>query len=114
MSFYANNGSMNVTVVDGSVYTGLYAPDGSVNVIKSPGGTYVGLHHPCGALWVTLTTTTLSSLFAPDGSLYVDDVNSPPPKNTGQPVTVVSGTLHPSVGTLGSPMGLLLALTYAA
>lgn len=114
MPFYAANGSMNVTVVDGSVYTGLYAADGSVNVIKSPGGSYVGAYHPCGAWWVTLTTTTNSPIRAPDGSLYVDDVNGPPSKDTGQPVTVVSGTLHPSVGTLGSPMGLLLALTYAS
>jgi len=109
----AANGSYNVTVVDGTVYTGLYAADGSINVIKSPGGVYVGAYHPCGAWWVSLTPGTLVPLRAPDGSLYVDDVSSSN-INSGQLVTVVTGTLHPSVGTLGSPMGLLLALTYSS
>ena len=113
MSYYAADGSMNVTVVDGSVYTGLYASDGSINVIKSTGG-YVGAYHPCGAYWVSLTPGGIVPLRAPDGSLYVDDTGLSFNKNTGQRVTVVSGTLHPGGGTLGSPMGLLLALTYAS
>jgi hypothetical protein len=114
MGFYAADGSMNVTVVDGSVYTGLYASDGSVNVIKSTGASYVGAYHPCGAWWVTLAPGGATPIRAPDGSLYVDDTGLTVDKNTGRRVTVVSGTLHPSVGTLGSPMGLLLALTYAS
>jgi len=92
MSFYAADGSWNVTVVDGSTYTGLYAADGSVNVIKSPGGTYVGAFHPCGAWYVTTTTGGATSRQAPDGSLYVTNIGMPH-TNQGQPVTVVSGTL---------------------
>jgi hypothetical protein len=114
MGFYAADGSMNVTVVDGLSYTGLHASDGSINVIKSPGGSYVGAYHPCGAWWVTLTPGGAVPIRAPDGSMYVDDTGLSFNKNTGQRVTVVSGTLHPGGGTLGSPMGLLLTLTYAS
>lgn len=102
MPFYAADGSMNVTVVTGSTYTGLYAPDGSVNVIKAPGGTYVGAYHPCGAWWVTLTpspTIGASPIRAPDGSL---NVSQSPYTNGGQRVTVVSGSLNPPVGGAGT------------
>lgn len=98
MGYYAADGSMNVTVVDGSTYTGLHAPDGSINVIKAPGGVYVGAHHPCGAWWVTLSPGGLIPARAPDGSLYVNDTDGMPAKNSGRPVTVVSGSLHPIVG----------------
>lgn len=93
MSYYATDGSMNVTVVAGSSYTGIYAADGSINVIASPGSTYVGLYHPCGAYYVTpVTDTTIRPLIAPDGSLYVTNTGMPR-KDQGQPVTVVSGSL---------------------
>lgn len=92
MSLYASDGSLNVSVVAGSSYTGLYAADGSLNVIASP-GTYVGLKHPCGALYVTpVTNTTFRPSYAPDGSLYVTNTGMPG-KDQGQPVTVVSGSL---------------------
>lgn len=93
MSLNAADGSFNVSVVSGSVYTGLYAADGSYNVVASPGSSYVGLYHPCGALYVTpVTDTTFRSFIAPDGSMYVTNTGMPG-KNQGQPVTVVSGTL---------------------
>src|SRR6266403_504105 len=92
MPFYAANGSWNVTVVTGSVYTGLYAPDGSLNVITSPGSVYVGSHHPCGALYVTTTLGGRVSFYAPDGSIYVTNL-APPGTNQGQSVTVVAGSL---------------------
>lgn len=99
MSLYAADGSWNVTVVDGSVYTGLHASDGSVNIIKSPGSSYVGSSHPCGALYVTISTPgTFTPIRAPDGSLYITDTGGMPATDIGQPVTVVSGTLHPVVG----------------
>jgi hypothetical protein len=95
---YAADGSMNVTVVDGLTRTGVYAADGSRNVILAPGGTYVGAYHPCGAWWVTVSLGTLTSIRAPDGSLYVSDASTQGgiSKNSGQPVTVVSGTLFGS------------------
>lgn len=93
MSTRASDGSINVTVVAGSSYTGLYAADGSYNVIASPGNSYVGLYHPCGALYVTpVTDTTFRPFLAPDGSLYVTNTGMPG-KDQGQPVTVVSGSL---------------------
>lgn len=95
MSFFAANGSINVTVVPGTSYSGLYATDGSINVIKSSGSSYVGAYHPCGALWVTVSPGTLVPLRAPDGSLYV---NTTLAKNGSQSVTVVSGSLTPVVG----------------
>lgn len=92
MSFYANDGSMNVSVVSGSSYTGLYAIDGSINVVKAAGSTPVGAYHPCGGLWVTVSPGTSVSRQAPDGSLYV---NTTLAKDGSQPVTVVSGSLTP-------------------
>lgn len=93
MSYYAADGSMNVSVVAGSSYTGLYAADGSINVIAAPGGSYVGRYHPCGAYYVTpVTDTSFYNSTAPDGSMYVTNTGMPK-KNQGNPVTVVSGTL---------------------
>lgn len=94
---FAADGSMNLTVVNGSSYTGLYAPDGSINVIVAPGSSYVGAFHPCGAWYVTVSPGTLVPRRAPDGSLYVT-VTAAPSTNTGQPVTVVSGSLTPIGG----------------
>lgn len=99
MAYFASDGSVNVSVVDGLSYTGLYASDGSMNVIKSPGGTYVGLQHPCGARYVTTTLGGFVSYYAPDGSMYVTNLGMPS-TNQGLPVTVVSGSLFgpPPVG----------------
>lgn len=92
MSFYAADGSWNVTVVDGSTYTGLYAADQSLNVIKSSGSSFVGAFHPCGAQYVTTNTSGLVPFYAPDGSIYVTNTGMPS-TDQGQPVTVVSGSL---------------------
>jgi hypothetical protein len=92
VSLYAADGSINVTVVDGTSYTGIYAPDGSLNVIKSTGSFWVGSHHPCGAQYVTTTVGGFVPYYAPDGSIYVTNLGMPS-TNQGQPVTVVSGTL---------------------
>lgn len=99
MSFNASDGSINVTVVDGSTRTGDRAADGSLNVIVSPGSSFVGAYHPCGAWYVTVSPGTLISAKAPDGSLYVQ--TSPYKEDGGTKVTVVSGSLTP--GGLSSP-----------
>lgn len=93
MGFYAADGSMNVTVVDGLTYVGLHAADGSINVILAPGGVYVGAYHPCGAWYVTtapVAPTIPNPIRAPDGSL---NYSKTPFTNGGQHVTVVSGIL---------------------
>jgi hypothetical protein len=86
---YAADGSFNLTIVSGSVYTGLYAADGSYNVVQAPGNVYVGAYHPCGAWWVTHVSGPVGPIRAADGSLNVTDT----PYFTGaQKVTVVSGS----------------------
>lgn len=91
MSLYAADGSLNISVVSGSSYTGVYAADGSLNVVKAPGGSYVGAYHPCGALYVTVSPGTFVGIRAPDGSLYVQTNTAV--WDSGQRVTVVSGSL---------------------
>lgn len=86
------DGSLNVSVVSGSAYTGVMAADGSFNVVIATGSVYVGAYHPCGAWWVTVAPSGVHSLRAPDGSLYVSET---PFTNGGQKVHVVSGTLTP-------------------
>lgn len=109
---YSADGSWRISVVDGSVRTGLYAADGSYNVVKAPGGVFVGVFHPCGAWWVTNDPGSGVPLRAPDGSLYVNSLDTLPGK--GQRVTVVAGSFGGgSPGAPGTSMGLLLALTYA-
>lgn len=90
-SVNAADGSLNVTVVSGVTHTGIYAPDGSINIIASPGSSWVGAYHPCGAWYVTVSPGTLVPARAPDGSLYVQQ--SPFKQNSGQNITVVSGSL---------------------
>jgi hypothetical protein len=93
MGIYATDGSINVTVVDGTAFTGLYADDGSWNVILAPGDTFSGAQAACGALYVTVGTGETEEIKAPDGSLYVQET---PYTGNGQRVTVVSGTLTPT------------------
>lgn len=92
MTTYAANGSLNVSVVSGSAYTGIYAADGSINVVVAPGNAYVGAYAPCGAWYVTVSPGTIVPRRAPDGSLYVNTILS---GDGSQSVTVVSGSLTP-------------------
>jgi hypothetical protein len=94
MALYAADGSINITVVDGSTYTGVYAEDGSLNVVVSDGSQLVGAHHPCGALWVTVSDGDFSPIRAADGSLYITEDTSL--HNSGLRVTVVAGDLDES------------------
>lgn len=98
MSLYASDGSINISVVDGSTYTGLQASDGSYYVVVSDGSTWRGTHHPCGGWWVTVSPTNNNYLYASDGSYNVSET---PFTNNGMHVTVVSGSLTPVVA--GSP-----------
>jgi len=90
MSLYAADGSLNVTIVDGTTLTGLIAPDGSRYAVVSDGSAFVGVTHPCGAMWVTNAPTGgYVSLNAPDGSLYVAETR----RDGAMHVTVLSGSL---------------------
>ncbi len=69
MGLYNADGKQQVTIVDGTTWTGKHAPDGSYYGVLSAGGTFIGSEHRCGALNVTSTTSTTVT-YAPDGSLY--------------------------------------------
>jgi hypothetical protein len=90
---YAVDGSLNVSVVDGSVYTGLYAADGSYNVFVVDGTTYVGAYAPCGA-WNVRTAPVpavgAQTISSPEGGLYVSQT---PYTNGAQRVTVITGVI---------------------
>lgn len=87
---YAQDGSINVSVVTTGTYVGLYHNDYSWNVIVTTG---FGYEDPStGALRVTLTSTPVNSIYAPDGSQYVSV--SPYVANTLH-VTVVNGSFGP-------------------
>lgn len=90
MTTLDDDGSMNVTIVDGTELVGLFATDGSMNVIQSD-GSLGARTDPCGAMRVTVSDTTANpsgSIHAPDGSLYVCET---PFTDGGQKITVVSG-----------------------
>ena len=87
MALYAVDGSIHVTVVDGTTITGLYAADGSWNVVQDDAS---GAMHPCGALNVTVATgTDPVHRINVDGRLNV--VETPYSPTGAQRVTVVSG-----------------------
>jgi hypothetical protein len=48
---YAPDGSIRITVVPGTAYTGIYAKDGSLNVVLVD-TNYTGVYHPCGAYYI--------------------------------------------------------------
>lgn len=96
---YASDGSLRVTVVDGSSSVPLRNADGSLNVILSD-GTRGGVYHTCGALRVTVYSSGVPSYYASDGSMYVKD--SPYTIDIIK-VTVITGSL-----SSGDTNGILL------
>ncbi len=90
------SGSVNVTVVDGTTFTGIYAPDGSLNVIVST-GTYLGLYHPCGAVQVTVVDgSSYVGFYAMDGSWNVVEADGANHPSGATAVFAVSGNLSNS------------------
>lgn len=108
MGSYASDGSIRITVVDGTDLTGLHASDGSWYVVPSLGTIPVGVQHPCGAYWVTVVDSSSRGIQAPDGSLYVQE--TPYTYQAGYRVTVVSGSL----GTPTTPVLALLTSSQTA
>jgi hypothetical protein len=91
MALYAEDGSFNITVVDGTSITGRYAADGSWNVVQADGVAPCGVNHPCGAMWVTVQPAERTGLHAPDGSYYIKE--TPYTYSGGYRITVVGGVL---------------------
>lgn len=103
MALYAADGSLNISVADGTTYTGRYAPDGSMYVVVTDGNTYTGMNHRSGALYVVNTNSDVLSFQHPSGGIWV---SNSPYVNGGTRVTVVSGTLEGGGG--GGGAGTLL------
>lgn len=96
---YAPDGSVRITVVPGTSYTGRYAADGSLNVVNEAGP----LIHPCGALRGQTSLLTYTGLSSPSGALYMDGLAGGPPVNVAIPTitgtTTIGSTLTSSTGT---------------
>lgn len=73
MGIYADDGSFNVTEVDGSTYTGLYSADGAYNVVVVDGSTYTGLYAPCGAYNVCSYVSGPVSIHHPCGAFMISE-----------------------------------------
>lgn len=101
---YAADGSINVTVVDGSSLVEAYASDGSWNVLVSDGSNGP-VRDPSGALRVTLTTDASAKRYAADGSIHVSETKLHSPLW----VTAVSGSLSGGAGVAPAAPTLTLA-----
>lgn len=94
MTFYAADGSWNVTVVDGQTRVGKFNANGSTHVVNAeteatPG---TGQYHPSGALRVTVATANNEKgvgRYAKNGSLLVSEDGL----YEAQKITVLSGAL---------------------
>jgi hypothetical protein len=67
---YADDGSLRITVVNGTTLTGLNAPDGSMYVVEGNPAIHRGLYHPCGAMLVKVNADSTSSsipAYSPEG-----------------------------------------------
>lgn len=72
MSLYDTNRQIRMTVVDGSVYTGLYAVDGSYNIVTNDGtGAARAANHPCGAFNATITVDPYAGYYSTNKSMNV-------------------------------------------
>lgn len=87
MAANATDGSLNVTVVDGSSLVGARAADGSINVVQVTGSTYTGRKHRSGATNVVVSAVGGKMNHA-CGALCV---SVSPYVKGNQPVTVVGG-----------------------
>lgn len=65
---YATDGSVRVTIVDGTAYTGLYALDGSLNFVLEDGSLY----HTCGAVRGVMVYSGNKGLHTPSGAFFID------------------------------------------
>lgn len=72
MSKLADDGSWNITYVDGTELTGLFAPDGSFYVVDQTLNTdYAGIMHPCGAMNVVTISEGDIGMYAANGALQI-------------------------------------------
>lgn len=108
MTLYADDGSINVTIVNYSPF-GLHMPDGSYAAVIATGTSPVGLYHYSGAYWVTETSTGPTPFYAPDGSRYILAT----PNGQGTPVTVVATISYMEPQSLVNNINIFKAATIA-
>lgn len=98
MGLYNPDGSIAVTVVDGTQLVGVQAADGSVNIVVDDGGNF-GVYHPCGAFRVNSTTST--EVYDSTGAYYINNLlgvrNTPSslpdnPNPDPEPFTIFTAT----------------------
>lgn len=68
---YNTDGTIKVTITDGSTRTGLQAADGSYYAVLNDGSELTGIQHASGGLNAVLLSSPSLSFQAPNGSLYV-------------------------------------------
>lgn len=68
---YNSDGSIAITVVDGTTYTGVYSPPGSVNVVLDD-TAHTGIYHPCGAFRVN--SSYGDTVYDPSGAFYINNI----------------------------------------
>lgn len=68
---YNDDGSLNITVVDGSTRTGIQASDGSINIVLDD-SSHLGLYHPCGAFRVN--SSEGNTIQDPSGAYYINTI----------------------------------------
>lgn len=125
---YASDGSIRVTFVPGTSWTGLYAPDGSINAVVDDNGN--GLYHKCGA-WRVNSTVVKGKTYDPSGAYYLSTLLGGPPVTPPVTFTPLAGSavdlgIIGNVGAFGGTVancfnggqtaaaGALLALMVAA
>lgn len=113
--YYSSDGSLNVTAVSGTSWTGLYALDGSLNVVEDTGSTYKGLYHPCGAINVKVVSAgSYAGAYSANGSMnvFIGTPSSAAPTGA-KAVTVVSGSLGALAAALlvGETNGMAIDFT---
>lgn len=89
---YLEDGSVPISVRDGTTKVTFFAADGSINVVQSTGAMNdnIGQYHPCGALNVRVSPGAGVGTYAPNGAQYISETDD----NDGSLfVTVVTGAL---------------------
>lgn len=70
-NLYNTDGQCQVTIVDGTTYTGVMSADGQYNGVLNDGSTLKSLYHPCGAFNVTIVTDRSAPRQAANGSYNI-------------------------------------------
>lgn len=105
MAVYDSDGKIRLTIVDGNTRVGPQAADGSYNVVQDDAGGK-GFHHRSGAF--RMNSSNGAVVQDSSGAHYINHF-----MGSLRGGVVVAGGGGGTPGASGTPVGLLLALTYA-